>query len=188
VANAARAERHQNELQALVTSVESDFNAPLTAALARRFSKSRAGDGQVLHQQIDLSSMNRNDRPRCERAFAGITNIGFLEHPEFPSANDNDFRLWSQEIAVVRCLGNKITAWSTSRLAHRGGTEMWVGSKATRAPESLRSRSTPRGDRDVTSVVISYAIKGRPDVKSECLSNWYAIVRVTTSGIECALR
>jgi hypothetical protein len=116
--------------------------------------------------------MSVNARPRAEQTFAWFTNQNFSENPATPDPNANDFRLWSQAVVVAACRGNMITSWKTSNLAHRGGKELRILDAETSVLDLLAVTPAPKGNDEVTSLELSYGIRGKPNDNALSSFQW----------------
>lgn len=161
--NSALVTQLEDSYAALAKRLESEFNAPLKRALDRKPTTTLRLTVKSFIDIVDLSSMSAESRPRAERTFAFFTNRNFSENPDTPSPNTQDFRLWSQVIVIVSCRGDTIASWKTSKLAHRGGKELQVLDAETTVMEALKATPSPQGTDELTSLILSYGIKGKPN-------------------------
>jgi hypothetical protein len=124
---------------------------------------------------IDFSSMTGDPRARAEQALGAAAGRKVAEDPSGPSADANDFRMWSEVTVTATCRGNSIASWKASPLVHRTGGELPMLDGATRVMEPLKVTATPaRAKGEVASIKLSYAIKATP---SEAALSSYRSVR-----------
>ena len=181
----------QRRSQAWDQSLSPQFVDPLRVALARTVKTQTVRlTVKSFIRALDLQSMARDERPRAERAFGRLVNLNFSENPSTPQPTGNDFRLWSQVVIVATCRGDSLAAWKNSNLAHRGGKELGILDAETSVMEALKISPPPGSSDDASELVVSYAIKGRPNDAAlplfqavrprTCSSIWHRFVATLT--------